>query len=323
MKMSTQPSLARTTFDVASAISIGRRDCQEDAIASDFPIGAEHGFVVLADGMGGHAAGDIASKIVVTEVFSELKLQSSDHDRFDRDITRVLRAAARAANDCVLSHATSFPRTNGMGATLLAPVLMRDRLYWISVGDSPLYLYREGELQQLNEDHSLAPQIDHLVRSGLMLPERGRNHPDRNCLTSVLIGLEIPRIDCPAEPVRLLPGDIVIAASDGLQFLSPDEISDLLEQYRTRSSAEITAALMRRIETLADPDQDNVALAVIRFGREGVEAVEPPPAAVPTGALPGMLKPSPPRNRITVMASRTRAGIAMVCQVSMPAGRPS
>ena len=61
-----------TRFDVASVLSVGQRDHQEDALASDFPIGADWGFVVLRDGMGGHAAGDVASKIVVTEVFSEL-----------------------------------------------------------------------------------------------------------------------------------------------------------------------------------------------------------------------------------------------------------
>ena len=207
----TPRSSARAHYDVASAISIGRRDCQEDAIVADFPQGAEHGFVVLADGMGGHAAGDIASKIVVTEVFSELKLQSGDPVRFERDINAILRAAVRTANDCVLNHATSYPRTNGMGATLLAPVLLGDWLHWISVGDSPLYLYRDGVLRQVNEDHSLAPQIDHMVRSGLMQPERGRTHPDRNCLTSVLIGMEIPRIDCPAQPIALKPGDIVVS----------------------------------------------------------------------------------------------------------------
>ncbi len=65
-------------FDVASAICQGGRDYQEDAIVTDFPFGADSGVVVLADGMGGHAAGDVASKIVVTEVFSELKFESAN-----------------------------------------------------------------------------------------------------------------------------------------------------------------------------------------------------------------------------------------------------
>ena len=70
-------------YDVASGISQGARDYQEDAITADFPVGAEAGFVVLADGMGGHAAGDVASKIVLTEVFSELKFHFADVTAFE------------------------------------------------------------------------------------------------------------------------------------------------------------------------------------------------------------------------------------------------
>ena len=70
-------------YDVASGISQGARDYQEDAITSDFPVGAEAGFVVLADGMGGHAAGDVASKIVLTEVYSELKFHFADVEAFE------------------------------------------------------------------------------------------------------------------------------------------------------------------------------------------------------------------------------------------------
>ena len=70
-----------------------------------------------------------------------------------------------------------------MGATLIALIFHRDRLHWISVGDSPLWLWRDGTLTRLNEDHSLAPQIDWMVEQGQMAPSRPR-HPDRNCLTS-------------------------------------------------------------------------------------------------------------------------------------------
>lgn len=322
MKTSTQPFLANTAYDVATAISIGRRDCQEDAIVADFPQGSEHGFVVLADGMGGHAAGDVASRIVVSEVFSELKLQSGDTGRFEREITSILRQAAQAANACVLSHATSFPRTNGMGATLLAPVLLGNRLHWISVGDSPLFLYRDGRLRQINEDHSLAPQIDHMVRSGLMPEERGRNHPDRNCLTSVLIGLEIPRVDCPAKPLELREGDIVIAASDGLQFLDDDRISDIVKAHRSDTSSAIAAALMAGIQHLADPEQDNVALAVIRVYDPSGGGVAPRGAErAGVKPVPVLAKPDTGFDRVTVMASRSGSGVAMMCRVSPAAGR--
>ncbi len=189
---------AAMRFDVASALSIGSRETQEDALVTDFAEGAPFGFAVLADGMGGHAAGDVASKIVVTEVFSDLKLRSDD-GAFAAEVPQALRAATSAANACIEAYVQSNPASRGMGATLVALVCRGDRLNWISVGDSPLYLWRDGQLSQLNEDHSLAPQIDYLVRSGRMDPETGRNHPDRNCLTSVLGGRAIERIDCPED----------------------------------------------------------------------------------------------------------------------------
>ena len=191
------------SYDVASVLNRGCRDYQEDAIATDFPIGADFGYAVLSDGMGGHAAGDVASKIVVTEVFSELKFQTSDIDGLVKHMGEVLRSAAVSANECMAAHASTNPQTAGMGATLVAPVFIQNSLYWISIGDSPLYLMRDGRLRQLNEDHSLGPHIDYMVRAGMMPEEIGRNHPDRNALTSVLIGETIERIDCPSRPFTL------------------------------------------------------------------------------------------------------------------------
>ncbi|GFE64453.1 PP2C family protein-serine/threonine phosphatase [Litoreibacter roseus] len=251
-------------FDVALGISQGTRDYQEDAVTADFPMGTNSGFAVLADGMGGHAAGDVASKIILTEVFSELKFQCANIDNFEAHAEEILRHAADAANACVRDHVEDHPDTRGMGATLVAPVLVENRLHWISIGDSPLYMLRGGKLKQLNEDHSMAPQIDFMVKSGLMEPEVGANHPDRNCLTSVLIGDRIPKVDCPAKPTTLKAGDMVVVASDGLQYLSEKQIERLLHRNRKKRSAEIADILLAAIERLGDPDQDNISICVIR-----------------------------------------------------------
>ncbi len=253
-----------TRFDVASAISRGRRPYQEDALVTDFSLGTDLGFAVLADGMGGHAAGDVASKIVVTEVFSELKLQSGDTASLLENLPDILRDAALAANDCVKVHIQNHAETAGMGATLLAPVFVGAKLYWISIGDSPLLLYRGGVLRQLNEDHSMAPQIDFMVQSGMLTEEMGRNHPDRSCLISVLGGEDVPRIDCPREPCALQDGDILIAASDGIQYLSYDEIAALLDRHADRPSHAIAEALLASIEAHGDPEQDNATFTVVK-----------------------------------------------------------
>jgi len=261
-------------FDVASAISQGKRDYQEDSLVTDFPHGADFGFAVLADGMGGHAAGDTASKIIVTEVFSELKFQSNDLKNTEANMQKILREAATFANSCIEAYVAENPDTKGMGATLVAPVILENRLFWISIGDSPLFLFRKGILTQLNEDHSMAPQIDLMVRSGLMDEETGRDHPDRNCLTSVLIGGKVAQIDCPEAPTELMTGDIIVVASDGLQFLDNDRIERILTKSRKKRSAEIAEILLEMIERLGDPDQDNVSFTVIKVNHTNQTSID-------------------------------------------------
>ena len=261
-------------YDVASGISQGARDYQEDAITADFPVGSEAGFVVLADGMGGHAAGDVASKIVLTEVYSELKFHFADVEAFETRAPEILRNVADLANETLRQHTRTHPETEGMGATLVVPALVENRLYWISVGDSPLFLFRAGKLSQLNEDHSMAPQIDFMVKSGLMDAQVGANHPDRNCLISVLMGTRIPKVDCPAKPVDLRAGDIVICASDGLQFLTNAQIEKVVNKYSKKRSTEIAERLLEELVRMDDPDQDNISFTIIKVNDASVRAKE-------------------------------------------------
>lgn len=271
-------------FDAITALSKGQRSYQEDAVIADFSRGADVGLAVLADGMGGHAAGDVASKIVVTEVFSELMFQRGDADAFEQSVTTTLLDAAMGANACLREHVATHPETQGMGATLVATVIINRNLYWISIGDSPLFLYRDGKLTQLNEDHSMAPQIDFMVKSGLLNHEEARCHPDRNTLTSVLFGEDVPRIDCPKEPLELRASDMLIVASDGLQFLTDEEIAAVLKVHRAANSAEIADNLLERLRQLEDPDLDNVSFSVVKLNdadargasgtaRDGVESM--------------------------------------------------
>jgi len=252
-------------YDVASGIAQGGRDYQEDAIVADFPFGMDSGVAVLADGMGGHEAGDVASKLVVTEVYSTLKFGSADFSVDEPHLPRMLTRATAEANAAVRDYVKDNPEARGMGATLVATVLVENRLFWMSVGDSPLYLLRGGKLQQLNEDHSLAPQIDFMVEQGLITADDAKVHPDRNCLTSVIMGTNIPRSDCPVGSFELQMGDVLVVSSDGLQYLGDASIQKVLQRYRRRKSAEIAGHLLEAINTLADPDQDNVSFSVIKL----------------------------------------------------------
>ncbi len=255
-------------YDVAAAVDKGQRDYQEDAVAIGFLEEASTGFAVLADGMGGHEAGDIASRIVVTKITDALQARLDEGDISDDAIPELLKEVALEANSSIASFVSHNRSKAGMGTTLVIPMLNDDQLYWLSVGDSPLFVYDNGTLQQVNEDHSLAPQIDLMFKSGLLDEEAAKYHPDRNCLTSVLMGDEIPKIDCGKPPVTLLPGNIVIASSDGLQFLSDDEIAAVVKKHSDSSSEDIAQALMAAISDLDDPDQDNVSVAVIKVLQE-------------------------------------------------------
>lgn len=251
-------------FDTASAISQGRRDSQEDALITDFPIGGQMGIAVLADGMGGHVGGAVASKIAVTEVFSELKFQCADPTAFQNQPRKALHEALLAANTCIADQIRANQQMRGMGTTLVALVVMPEHMYWISVGDSPLFLFRKGRLVRLNQIHSLAPQIDMMVKSGAMSEAVGLWHPDRHCLTSVVGGGPIAKIDLPATPMPLADGDLLILASDGLETLSRDELQDFLTRHQLMDSSEIAHRLLREVDAYDDPEQDNLALSVIR-----------------------------------------------------------
>lgn len=262
-------------YDVASALSPGHREYQEDSLIADFPLGTDAGFAVLADGMGGHAAGDTASKIIVTEVYSELKFQSSSMAEAEDELPSILWAVTQSANECIRAHVAQTPRDRGMGSTLVAPIFVGDNLYWISIGDSPLYLVRDGKMRQINADHSMAPEIDAQWRRGEIDEETARNHPERNCLTSVLCGGDIPKVDCPRKPFKIQREDIYLVSSDGLQFLTNEEIAAIVLEKREESSSVIAAGLLNALTELDDPDQDNISIAVIKVNWTDAEAPAP------------------------------------------------
>lgn len=254
-------------FDVATVAIKGARSYQEDSLIAHFPIGQDTGFAVLADGMGGHLGGHVASALVMTATFSQLKMKERMLEEGELDIPQTLREAAQAANESVARHDSTADDTYGMGSTLLATVINRDKLYWVSIGDSPLLLYRGDALRQLNKDHSLAPQIDMMVRTGAMSAEVGRDHPDRNVLTSAVSGYPLTEIDCPSLPISLRPDDILIIASDGIQFLPSNKIAQTLKLASHGHAIEIANALLEALTLLDDPNQDNCAFAIVKLGK--------------------------------------------------------
>lgn len=286
-------SRSELAFDSATALSQGQRDRQEDCIVCDFPLGTPVGFVVLADGMGGHAGGDVASKLAVNEVFAGLKFWSDDPRAMERHLGEVMRDALDSANDAIAASAAMQPGSQDMGTTLLVPLVIGTRLYWMSVGDSPLFLLRQKQLYRLNEEHSLASQLDEEVALGRISPDVALNHPDRQCLTSVLTGAPVPSVDLRAAPVALMAGDIVVAASDGVLSLGCPRLQEVLYRNRRQTAHQLCNLLLQEIEHIHSPEQDNIALCVIKV--------------IPAQTARPMQRPQVARKRITLMASGSAA----------------
>ena len=244
----------------------GARELQEDDLgfidgATLDPQG-EHPVAVVADGMGGHAGGDVASRHAVRAFITGYAATGGVHDR--------LRAALDRANQAIASAVREDPARDGMGATLVAAALTTDGLEWISVGDSPLFLYRDGVLKRLNEDHSMAPVIAAL-REVDPDAAAGMNPHE---LRSALVGSKISKIDASQMPELLRSGDLVLLASDGLATLDENETAEIIDRSRGGGPAAVRDALLAAVEARARPAQDNVSVAVMEAPSASPESMQ-------------------------------------------------
>ena len=209
--------------------------------------------LVIADGMGGQVSGDTASRTVV-KTFIETYSDTTGL------ITDRLRACLKAANNALASAIDAHPELDGMGTTAVAAVISQRGLEWISVGDSPLWLFRDGQLRRLNADHSMAAVFADLVAVGRMTEEEAATDPKRHALRSAVMGDDIHLIDVSSQPVALERGDRVVLASDGLLTLADDEIARILQTMQDAPLSEVAEALIQAVEDVAHPNQDNTTV---------------------------------------------------------------
>jgi PPM family protein phosphatase len=173
----------------------------------------EHPLYAVADGLGGHAAGEVASALVV-ERLGELSL---DADTTADDAQQQLAEAVRDANRRIHRSAAEDPQHAGMGTTVTAAVAVGDTLCFAHVGDSRGYLLRGGELSQITEDHT---PVQRAVRAGVISAEEALHHPSRHVLAQA-VGLDVDvEVDTPR--VDLHPGDRVVLCTDGMTDPIPD-----------------------------------------------------------------------------------------------------
>lgn len=181
---------------------------------------------VLSDGMGGHAAGDLASQTLVNTY-----AQTFNTRGFSGNVVESLAVSLQEGNNQIQALIQDGTGTLGMGATYLAGVVSRDRVNWISVGDSPLYLFRKAKIKQINEDHSMTPIFKEQVATGELTQDEAAKHPRRDDLYSAVMGGQIEEIDQPTAALPLHIGDIIIAASDGIQVLDETEMEVIINQW--------------------------------------------------------------------------------------------
>ena len=236
----------------------GKREYQEDDYGlldgRDLGIdGSEHTMLLVADGMGGHVGGATASGLL-SKTFVETYPQVSG------PIVDRLRECLETANKAIADAITENPELDSMGSTLVAAVVSSEGLNWISVGDSPLWLFREGKLERLNADHSMAPVLADLVATGRMTAEEAAQDSRRHSLRSAVMGDEIHLTDVSSQPVAVEQGDRLLLASDGLMTLSDQEIEDILKKTQDAPLEDSVTALIQAVEAAKQPHQDNTTV---------------------------------------------------------------
>ena len=221
--------------------------------------GSEHSMLLVADGMGGHVGGATASGLL-SKTFVEAYPQAAG------PIVDRLRECLEVANKAIAAAMAENPALDGMGSTLVAAVVASEGLNWISVGDSPLWLFREGRLERLNADHSMAPVLADLVATGRMTAEEAAQDPSRHSLRSAVMGDDIHLIDVSSQPVAVQKGDRLLLASDGLLTLSEQEIADILRKTQDAPLEDSAAALIQAVEAAEHPHQDNTTVLLYAPG---------------------------------------------------------
>lgn len=260
-------------FDIASDQIDGARDYQEDAYMvsqlGETDDGKTCSLVIMADGMGGHAAGNVASNMVVATFNKSFQSEFPS-----KNVPQALTDALNRANQQITDSIKETPALRGMGCTMVSAYLEDNRLYWVSVGDSHLYLIRDRELIKQNADHSYGAYIDMMKEQGMDIEEQPGM--SRNMLMSAMTGEEISSIDCPENPIKLKPGDRLIVASDGLDTLGAGAII----QYSSWSNTarECVYALLKAVEEANKINQDNTTLIVIDIKDKAPLPTEPPPS---------------------------------------------
>lgn len=232
-------------------IGKNRTENQDYVLSVPSPVGRLANLYLVADGMGGHRAGGFASRFCV-ETIHRLAAESSQEEP-----AAVLRDVIEQTNSLLREEAEADPALSGMGTTIVAATVEGSTLCVANVGDSRLYVFRQGTLNQITEDHSL---VEVMIRNGDLDRNEARFHPNKNIITRALGGL--PEVEVDFFEVPLQGEEIILMCSDGLSNMVDDEeMGEILEKYG--SDLETAAdQLVRRANDYGG--RDNIAVVLVR-----------------------------------------------------------
>jgi PPM family protein phosphatase len=232
-------------IDAFGLTDVGRkRKHNEDAYALD----ETEGLFIVADGMGGHAAGEVAAKITVETIgefiaATRQKEEATWPFKYNHELqfnSNRLAIAIEKANERVMSAVAAQPWLKGMGTTVVAGLLNEKILSLAHVGDSRAYLYRDGELTRLTDDHSW---VHEQVSAGILTEEEAKTHPLKNVVTRALGGG--PSVSPDLREMEFTPGDAFLFCSDGLTtMLSDEEIRDMVQADEKKDSQSLCQDLI-------------------------------------------------------------------------------
>ena len=236
---------------VYSATDVGqkRKMNQDYVFTSEDAVGNLPNLFVVADGMGGHNAGDFASSHAVEILVDEIRKDA------DYNPVKVIRHAIETANTDIIEQAQTDEGLRGMGTTMVVSTIVGQYAYVANVGDSRLYVV-QGQIQQITKDHSL---VQEMVRLGEISPEEARNHRDKNIITRAL-GAE-KTVDIDFFDLKLEAGDTILMCSDGLSNMVDDR---KMEEIILDSEMELTEkgkTLIR--EANLNGGKDNIAIILV------------------------------------------------------------
>lgn len=237
-------------YAAAAVTDRGRkRPSNEDA----FGFSVEAGVYVVCDGMGGAAAGEIASSLAVDEVLRLLKSRKQENET---ELPAAAESAVTAANEAIFSRAQRNHRLNGMGTTLVVMTTQEQHVWILNIGDSRCYLMRKGKLEQLTQDHSL---VEEQVRLGRMTPREALHSPLKNVITRALGTQSQVRPD--VFKLEAEPGDIFLLCSDGLTRELPDDAIEAL----LNCDLQLDALAARLVEAAKKAGgHDNITCMLVR-----------------------------------------------------------